>query len=117
MKVRFGSSFPDPNHCRLWTAAEEDLIPPTFIRKSSNMQQIMGSLLLRSAEWKVLRRYQLRSRERKSQLSKRSKYHLFGSAGRFCLQFLLTEAADARPVEPPNPAGSCVCSGVVTAKG
>lgn len=45
MKVRFGSSFPDPNHCFIWTNAEEDMIPPTFIQKLSNMQQIMGSLV------------------------------------------------------------------------
>lgn len=45
MKVRFGSSFPDPTHWFIWTDAEEDMIRPTFIQKLSNMQQIMGSLV------------------------------------------------------------------------
>lgn len=95
------------------------MIPPTFIRKLTNIQQMMGSLVTMecgvagspplSVEWS----------KGKLQLSSSSKYKVFGSENRFCLEFQLNEAADTGQYScrATNSAGSCVCSGVITAKG
>lgn len=55
----------------------------------------------------------------KLQLSSSSKYKVSGSENRFCLEFQLNEAADTGQYScrATNSAGSCMCSGVVTAKG
>lgn len=90
-----------------------------FIRKLTNVQAVMGSVVtmeckvtgspLLSIEWS----------KGKQKITSSSRYKLLHIDNTVSLQLKLTESTDTGEYScrVTNEAGSCVCSGVLTAKG
>uniref|UniRef100_A0A3Q3SIW3 Ig-like domain-containing protein n=1 Tax=Mastacembelus armatus TaxID=205130 RepID=A0A3Q3SIW3_9TELE len=96
----------------------EEVIPPTFIRKLTNIQAIMGSLV--TMECKVAGSLPISIEWRKGtqNITQSSKYKLLQIENTMSLEFKLTDSADTGEYscKVSNKAGSTMCSGVLTAK-
>ncbi|XP_068457588.1 titin-like [Clinocottus analis] len=104
--------------CKVTLLVLEEVIPPTFIRKLTNIQAVMGSVVTMECKVSASLPISVEWLKGKEKIAKSSKYELVHLENRVCLEFKLTEAADtgAYSCEVTNAAGSCVCSAVLTAK-
>ncbi len=95
------------------------MTPPTFIRKLPNIQAIMGSVIIMECKLIGSLPMSVEWSKGKQKITSSSKYKLLHYGNSVMLEFKLTEGADTGEYSCKviNKAGSCVCSGVLTAKG
>lgn len=93
--------------------------PPTFIKKLANLQAVMGSEVTLECKVDGSLPFLTEWCKGKQTISEGSKYKLLQIGRTVSLQFKLSEGGDTGmySCKVTNEAGSCVCSGVLTAKG
>ncbi|KAM4609388.1 titin-like [Polymixia lowei] len=96
----------------------KQVIPPTFIKKLSNIQEILGSVV--TMECKVAGSLPISVEWSKGnqRITAGSKYKLSHIDNTLSIELKLTESTDTGEYscQITNKAGSCVCTGVLTAK-
>ncbi|XP_049450272.1 titin-like [Epinephelus fuscoguttatus] len=105
--------------CKITLVILEEVIPPTFIRKLTNIQAIMGSVVTMECKVAGSLPVSVEWSKGKEKITKSSKYELLHDENTVSLQFKLSESYDTGEYscKVTNTAGSCMCSGVLTAKG
>uniref|UniRef100_A0A672FZ46 Ig-like domain-containing protein n=1 Tax=Salarias fasciatus TaxID=181472 RepID=A0A672FZ46_SALFA len=96
-----------------------EVIPPTFIRKLTDIQALMGSLVTLECKAAGSQPLSVQWSKGKENISSSSKYKLLHADNTMSLEFKLSQSSDTGEYscKVSNSAGSCVCSGVLTAKG
>lgn len=89
------------------------------MRKLTNIQDIMGSVITMECKVAGSLPISVEWSKGKQKITNSSKYKLLHCENNSSLELQLTEAADTGEYscKVTNKAGSCMCSGVLTAKG
>lgn len=97
----------------------EAVVAPTFIKKLSNIQVVMGSLVTMECQLTGSLPFSVEWHKGKQRITKSAKYKLLHIGSTVSLELKLTESSDTGEYfcKVTNEAGSCTCSGVLTAKG
>lgn len=90
-----------------------------FIKKLKNIQAVLGSVVTMECEVASSLPVSVEWSKGKQKITKSSKYKLLHFENTVSLELKLTDGADTGEYtcKVTNQAGSCVCSGVLTAKG
>lgn len=93
--------------------------PPTFVKKLSNIQAVMGSVVTLECKLSGSLPFVVEWYKGKQRITKSSKFKLVHIGRTVSLELKLTEGRDTGEYscKVTNEAGSCVCSGILTAKG
>uniref|UniRef100_A0A672I8S7 Ig-like domain-containing protein n=1 Tax=Salarias fasciatus TaxID=181472 RepID=A0A672I8S7_SALFA len=103
--------------CKVTLVVLEEVIPPTFIRKLTDIQALMGSLVTLECKAAGSQPLSVQWSKGKENISSSSKYKLLHADNTMSLEFKLSQSSDTGEYscKVSNSAGSCVCSGVLTA--
>ncbi|MEQ2219931.1 hypothetical protein ILYODFUR_000155 [Ilyodon furcidens] len=104
--------------CSAMVTVTDTAAPPIFVKKLSNIQAVMGSVVTMECKLVGSLPFSVEWHKGKQRISRSSKYKLLHIGSTVSLELKLTESSDTGQYscKVTNEAGSCVCSGVLTAK-